>query len=441
MKGQICVIFIILIILGASYDGVPYSMALPTIIPDIEFIGSPIFSTLDYNKDELIDVVFFDQQVNVTSPGTFLVEDIDVTFIGHKTTGEELSMKPLRGEKIIEFQNTGLTNLSIWVGSGQILSGLSEYNDSIDIKWKPSIQPLDENYALIGQKTYGIETIITFEDDYQLARKNFGLGLLSPTAKILLQSTAESRTIGEEYLWKSYLFSTEIYPSFQIGLGEAVDVNTTFIVKVIDVEKELIIQTKIGEEEWSFDTMTGYPYSTLFLPKNSDPQLIFKMMKDLTGSIRCFASKSNESSIWEHQILDNDYLGYNLTVYSPLNGIYWKFKMVLVYNLPLGILTTYTSERVINNNTIDITTLKLGSSILEEPEWVNVTIPEIQTTTTETSGINTTTSIVTISSDSTNSDTTTTTVSGFGISSIVICIFIAYTRRKRGKKNQIPSGN
>lgn len=440
MKGQKYVILTILLILVASYNGVPYSTAFPVIIPDIEFIGSPTSRTMDYNEDGVIDVVFFDQQINVTIPGTFIVEDIDVTFIGQKTTGEEISLKPLRGAETIEFQNIGLTNLSIWCGSGEIISGLSEYNDSIDIKWKPSIQPLDENYTLIGQKKYGSETTITFEGDYHLARKNFGMGLLSPTAKILLQRTAEYRTIGEEYIWESYLFSTDYYPSFQTGLGKAVDTNTTFLVKVIDVEKELIIQTKIGEEAWSFEIMTGYPYSTLFLPKNCDPQLILEIMKDLTGSIRYITAISNESSIWEHEILDNDYLGYNLTIYLPLSGILWKFKMVLVYNLPLGILTTYTSERVMNNYTTDITILKLRSPMLDEPEWVNVTIPEMLTT-TETSEIKPTTPTVTISSDSSNSDTTTTTISGFSISSIAICVFISYTRRRRGKKNQNLGGN
>ncbi len=74
--------------------------------------------------------------------------------------------------------------------------------------------------------------------------------------------------------------------------------------------------------------------------------------------------------------------------------------------------------------------------MLEEPEWVNVTTPEMLTI-TETSEINTTTSTFTIFSDSSSNDTTTEVISGFCVSIPVFCVFISFTRRKRGKKKKL----
>lgn len=328
-----------------------YTLEQNEILPHLEFIGPPSYRFLDFDTDGTWEVLIFDQKVNVTIPGRFDMMQNPPQIGFWNSTGESGVISFVAG-KFIEL-NKGVTNISYWYSSGEIydipFADLSY--DHINISYHLLLDPLYANFTkssynrLIGPTSETI-TILDWKE-YNFSRTP-GYGIISPAGAILQKDINRDRIVGEKYTWN---FFTNENIEVEMGLAATLKTSGIYTAEVIDLENQLKIKLSNRSKVLNNSIITGYPFSYVFIPKNSDPDIVLAIAKEFI-SYEILGARQNDGLIKEISTISDKFVEYNVTAQFIIDygkSIYnFTIKYSMMYDLEKGVLAHLLQWGVVN---------------------------------------------------------------------------------------------
>ena len=100
-------------------------------LTDFEFTGNTSIENYDYDNDGHADILFLNIEINVLNPGLIVLSSIcSPTFVLWNSTsnikGPSYYLCEDSAGSIINLNETGLTNLTLWYGYGTVLPNMTD---------------------------------------------------------------------------------------------------------------------------------------------------------------------------------------------------------------------------------------------------------------------------------------------------------------------------
>ncbi len=394
------------------------------ILTEVEFIGKPIRKFIDFDSDGLLDIIWFDQKINVTIAGPSYIENQGPIVDYWNDSGGQLEQAPTGvGMDTSYYElSEGISNISYWVTFG-LAGNFIINNDHVNLTWIPRLTPIYHNLTkgieIEGDPGNVIINQTTLISNYR------GHGITSSLQVSLSRNIDHDRNVGDSFTWD---IQTKM-SSFTSGLGMSVfDKNTSVDVKISNLTGYFQTQAKFNGGDWSNSTISGLPYSALFIPKNANASTVFAYMKDLMSTYHG-QSILYSGTFKEKTFIDSSFVGYNATVqYDSLMGFNVTVEASLVYHLPSGLLRFFGIDQFANNTLYNSDYISLRSSAVGWPEWTkgdsSTTLPSTTTSTSTASPSDT--------SSTGTSEQTTSTAPNIPILAILITLLLLpIIRRKK----------
>ena len=404
----------------------------------------------DYNNDGHGDYIFIHMEVNVNVPGLVSIQNFCFgPFIYFNSTSSSLidfqSCRDL-DKPLIRLDNTGLTNISFWIGYGDILANhpspknqiYNSVNMSIFVITNPVYSNITRDISTINSSNY---TFNLYNLD-SLSLERTDSGVVNSVTSLYNNQIIQGRSLTDAYIW-----NMRAYYSSAVS-GSASDVSGTLSLNFDHLSSTFLEYTytqifpsasyqnsifAIPEKEISNDTNE---YFQLFIPQN------------ITASFL----KSYYNVVWsnyldrhiDYQNLNNftlenkyseDYFGtflslnLNTTEYGSTSVTY-TYK--LIYHLPTGILSYLDIYYYNQTETLENITILLSS-----PNYGVTDVPanRTQPTTPQSSTDQLVTSQSSSSQSSSNNyNTITTTNYSFSPFYLMIPILVISLYKRKEKK-------
>ena len=370
----------------------------------LNFTGNYSFTNYDLNADGKGDILIFNMEVQVTSPGLFQFKEICVPGMTFHNSSSSYTVTPKSicylNAYIVNFAQTGLTNLTVWFGYGTIFSvltnpNLNEFTDA-DFNMNYQFYSYFSNNSVDGTSINSPNYSFSLSQIQGLSLSSTGVGVFNSFAHFPISDLINNRSVDDVHYWKETSFNPNMNDN-------TIDYTTLTFLNLNNLELSYNIKSIFDNGTLNFDN-TFYSLQTpeynitnnpnvvapYIIPINESPTTLQSWYDRIWTAFDYSTSSSPNPSI--NYSFSNQFFS---TTYSDTIFAYQNVTYHITYNLYTGLLETsnfisYDSSNLFFNYTI--------SSIDSIPPIVPVTSSSLTTSSSSSGSLTTSTSVTTMSS-------------------------------------------
>ena len=329
-------------------------------LTDFEFTGNTSIENYDYDNDGHADILFLNIEINVLNPGLIVLSSIcSPTFVLWNSTsnikGPSYYLCEDSAGSIINLNETGLTNLTLWYGYGTVLPNMTDssydYMENANISVNYIFYAYYSNGNINTQKISSPVFKFTLENIHSYSQNIDREGIANAMLQNQIYNLFSGRSSSDSYIWSFHQYYVNLMnlsgvmtshfetftPNYvQMVLNRTLDNGTYFDSNNFNYFLERGIYTAGG-------SLTHF-----LIPKNINTSKL-ETFYNLSWSGMLQRNYLYYQNITHLNIEFNTSNTYFRTIISfdfnasfPLSFTYNSYKSEIVYNIPMGLLSNFS---------------------------------------------------------------------------------------------------